>query len=301
MIREQLIKLLSITDSQQDLFNHFLRAFYNKRKELFVKNYKDISPNELDLIKALWELISYFQNISSNNWLNFKHTQRWLEEILDSESPTIQPFALFCPSYIKDGTPDLNVSFGDTTKTGILNFISFTKKLETILKDKVAIKPLVHIGTLALEQYPLKTKKYWLEAIENNRKQIQVEFKNRGLKFDVIATHTITTLNEKIGFEGEVNSDLINKNLNKLKSVFERNKRFYIDTMNWSEEISDERTKVSISTYNILGHYYKDNYLNPIFFYTANSYEKAIAYNLENQNLLIIYPKKDSNQNIVLI
>jgi hypothetical protein len=299
MLKSTLFVKLDIKIHQIKLFNYFIRSLYNCNLGKTIKQEFDLSEKYLDEVIVLWEILIIFEEISSENWLNLTNVQKFVENLLKSKDKTIQPFALFCPSYLKEGKPGLSPHIGKTTITGVNNFIYFCKKLQAATNSLYSIKPLIHFGVLALELYDSLEIEYWIKNIEANRKQIEEKFLENNFDCTVTSTSEIPYLFKKIGYSGNKDDLLLKRFVKETKTIFDRNYTFYVDNMKLSEEYSIERTSNSITTYNILGHYYRENLINPVFFYTANSYEKAIAYNLEGQSLLIIYPKKDDYQNII--
>src|SRR3989344_1716206 len=300
MRQDKLFKHLSVQKAEQKYFTVLIRALYKGNfgileGKLFFLNY-----DNLKLVENLWKFISWSVLIQSPNWTNTSHLEGFLEKLLTTPNKIIQPFIILCPTYKKDGTPGLNDKLGRTSKVGITNFLILISKLEEMLGNFYKIDPLCYFGTLAIEQYDKLDKEEWIKQIKNNLIMLEEELSKLDKRIKIIRTDDILELEEKIGYAGFIDKALIDRNKDRIKTIIDRNRAFYVAKMGWSTEDSDTRSNNSITTYNILGQYFSTNIINPVFLYTANSYEKAIAYNLENSpKLWILYPKKDENKSII--
>ena len=85
---------------------------------------------------------------------------------------------------------------------------------------------------------------------------LEEELSKLDKRIKIIRTDDILELEEKIGYAGFIDKALIDRNKDRIKTIIDRNRAFYVAKMGWSTEDSDTRSNNSITTYNILGQYF---------------------------------------------
>lgn len=251
--------------------------------------------------KEITQLLLYLNQISCRNWLNHKHLYSWLCNIWQDKNYTLTLTSILCPTYKKDGSPGLNNVLGRTSKVGLQNIKHLHDYLQRNIGANFNIQIKVFFGNLSVERYADLNQGTWRKMLKNNLALLNEEAAKIELSTPIIPTDSISLLHNSIGYIGHIDPILSARN-NRTESMYMRNRAFYVNKLGWSEQESDARTANSITTYSILGQYLTNALTNPIFFYTANSYEKSFAYNITTTRPLpIVYPRKSANGDIELI
>lgn len=251
-----------------------------------------ISEKNLKEVQFIWKFILWLDCNQSRNWMNHQALIKLCSDLMTPEM-TITPLILLCPSYRKDNRPGLNSTIGRTSQIALLNARRLFDAITTLFPShEVSLQ--VFFADLSLELYEELDESEWNIQIKSNIDLLRAESARIGLKCTIKKLSTIEVLSKQIGKAGFRDVDLLSQNQSKIEGIKARMRHFYCDQLGWSREKADSRTENSITSYSTMGKYFDEAFKSPIMLYTANSYEKAAAYNLQNVSnpMFIFYPHK---------
>lgn len=291
--QKKLNKLLNVNDSNRKLFGILLKSMRKiDMLRLDENKYYLEDDSLLKKIDEVWRLVNYFDLIYSPNWMSFDLLSHFVQQYFTTNE--IDIIGILCPTYNKTGIVGLNNEIGQTTKKAISNMISFSSVCNEICPE-CTIKIICYYWDLSLEQYELQSHEEWEIQIKKNISKIEDYIKDKGYDLKIKRMSQDMYLFDKIWFYWKCDFQLIQNNIWLSKWIKERNSLFYEQILHRSKEKSNARSELCISSYSYMGEYFISTYNNPLMLYTANIYEKGVAYNFLNDNrkMFIIYLKKD--------
>lgn len=292
--QKKLTTLLDIKDSNRKLFGVLLKASWKAGVLQLIKG-KYILENEGGIIKmkTIWNLINYFNDIYCPNRMNFDHLSYFIQQYYKENQ--IDIVVILCPSYKKTGTVWLNEEIWQTTKKAIHNTTQLINKYRELCPE-CQVNTHFYYGDLSLEQYSLQPTEAREAQIQNNISQINNYIKDQWFTIKLKRMSEINILFETIWFSWVHDPQIIKNNIWLTKRIKERNTLFYEQILLRSKEKSETRSELCISSYAIMWKYFTETLKNPLMLYTANIYEKWVAYNFlwNRKSMFIIYLKKDN-------
>lgn len=291
--QKKLNKLLNVNNSNRKLFGVLLKSMRKIGILKLNENKYHLEDNSLlKRIDEVWRLVNYIDFIYSPNWMSFDLLSHFIKQYFINNE--IDIIGILCPTYSKTGFVGLNNEIGQTTKKAISNMISFLNACNEICPE-CDIKAICYYWDLSLEQYELQPHEDWEIQIKNNLSKIEDYIKDKGYDLKIKRMSEDKYLLDKIWFYWEHDLQLIENNIWLSKRIKERNSLFYEQILHRSKEKSDARSELCICSYSYMGEYFISTYNNPLMLYTANIYEKGVAYNFLNNDrkMFIIYLKKD--------
>lgn len=252
--------------------------------------YSDGDLNTLRKIVQWWSFLNEFSNLEFRDKIT---TQNILRNVLPSfiQNKDLIIFTIFCPSYKKGkGEVGYTGSLGRNTIKEIELMSMFVNKS---LKMGVNVHAVAYFSDLLLENYSLLQNTDYKQDLENNFLAFQNEFRKNSTTVETYRLSEIESLKNSIGEAGFVESE-IDQNSNLFKKINTRNAVFYKKELGWNEKMVSERTKILLSSYSLMGLFFKNKFPRGIMFWTESAYERGKMYNTKlKENIIpIIYPKK---------
>ncbi len=296
--QSQLKSELKILDLEHKLFTLLCRALLGSKLATLNKNQIEIDSAQLDLVSRTWNFIKKVNFYHAINWISFDGLTSFLTRLLSSKSKEINPFIIMCPSYHKDGSVGFNNTLGQTSLVALDNFKFLCELLHSNFPE-YKISPVCYFGDLGIEQYAKADNKFWDDEVSKNYNLIEVGINKINFTHcQLLKLSDESLLSLQIGRTGQIDKEISTNYAKEIEAVKIRNRTFYCENLGWTKEDSDNRTEISATFYSIMGKYFNDKFQVPLFLYTANSYEKAVSYNLTTDTknkLWILYPKKIEN------
>jgi hypothetical protein len=278
--QSQLKSKLAILDSENKVFTLLCRALLNSKLATLNKNQIVIEDSHFDLVTRTWIFLKQVNLYHATNWISFDGLTSFLTRLFSSETKIITPFIIMCPSYHKDGSVGFNNTLGRTSIVALGNFKFLSEQLH-VLFPEFTIQPVCYFGDLGIEQYAKASNQFWDGETLKNFTLINSHLAN--LNFtdcQLVKLSDEDFLNSQIGRAGNINKEISTNYFKEIEAVKIRNRTFYCDNLGWTKEDSDNRTEISATFYSTMGKYFNEKFEVPLFLYTANSYEKAVSYNL---------------------
>ena len=265
--------------------------------EIPSQNNINISKNNLNTLTKIALFLEWINLNETENIRSSEETSKLIDSLLITllKNKKFEIVALLCPSYKKGvGTFGFNTTIGESTKKGIHNTALVKHKLTELGFN---VNTTIIFGDLVLENYEEISKNNLWKELEENIKSAEKYTKITDPEITFLKLSEYADATKKIPIEG-INGEpnLIDKQTYDL--VLKRNKNFYINQFGWNNAKVVQRTKILACTYPVLGEFFRDNFKNFLFVYTANSLERARMYqgNKEKSDPIpIFFPKKNSS------
>jgi len=257
---------------------------------------KDLHINDKAVGKLL-PIVNFLKWISDNETKNLRtsfETMRLIDfliEAIDSRKELVV-LALLCPSYKKGiGEFGFNKEIGESTRIGVDN----TGRVYGTLRDMgFNVRMVIIFADLVIENYKEITSHNALGDLQSNISSARSYLAE---KSDLAEFHKLSSFNyiasrlPLCGIDDNWNSI----DFSTYQLVLKRNMNFYINQFGWTTDKVVARTKTLASSYPIIGDFFRNEFGNILFVYTANSYERAAMYqglDAKTNPIPIFFPKK---------
>ena len=298
--RKQIPDILGLKNTssrlERDINLLVTRAKQTGTVEIPSQNNIIISKNNLKILTKIALFLEWMNSNETENIRSSEETSKLIDGLLNSllYNKKFEVIALLCPSYKKGiGAVGFNKTIGESTKRGIDNTVLVKNKLSELGFN---VNTTIIFSDLVLENYNEILKHNLWEELNENINSANIYIKHKDPEIIFLKLSDYPEAQKNIPLKGvENDSKLVDKQTYAL--VLKRNKNFYTNQFGWDYDKVENRTKILACTYPILGEFFRNNFKNLLFVYTANSFERARMYqgNKEKTDPIpIFFPKKQN-------